>query len=113
MSASFRKPAPGEPPQELGVYGTASFNATVTGSTKNPQLTGQLAANNLKVKGSSWRILRTNISASPSLASLSNGHLEAVPQGQINFNVQTKLKNWAYTSSRPIKVQLSAYQLPI
>src|SRR5205807_10127241 len=78
-----------------------------------PEIRGQLTANNLKVKGSSWKVLRTNITANPSLASLTNGDLEAVPQGRINFNIETHLSNWAYTPSSPVNVQVSAAQLSI
>jgi translocation and assembly module TamB len=113
LAATFRKPTPGQPQQEMGIYGTANLNASVTGSTSNPQLNGQLIANNLQVKGSSWKVLRTNISASPSLVSLSNGDLEAATQGHINFDVQTRLNHWAYAPSNPIMVKLSASQLSI
>jgi translocation and assembly module TamB len=129
LADTFRKPTPGQPPgsparagfardgveaqQEMGLYGTATLNASVTGSTSNPQITGQLVASNLKVKGSSWKVLRTNITANPSLASLTNGDLEAATRGRITFNVQTRLKHWAYTASNPINVQLAASQLSV
>lgn len=113
LMANFRKPAPGQPPQELGLYGTATLNASVTGAANNPQIAGQLVANNLQVKGSSWRVLRTNLSASQSGVRLTNGDLEAATQGRINFNVQAALKHWAYTPSSPIAVQLSAAQLSV
>ena len=113
LAANFSKPAPGQPQQSLGLYGTAALNATVTGSTSKPDIRGQLVANNLKVKGSSWKVLRTNIAANPSLASLTNGDLEAVPQGHINFNLETRLNNWAYTPSSPVSVQVSAAQLSL
>lgn len=113
LAEDFRQPVPGQPPQTFDLYGTALLTASVTGSTTNPRIDGQLVANNLKIKGSSWKVLRTNIAASPSMASLTNGDLEAVPQGKINFNVQTGLKKWAYTPESPIQVQLSAFQLSV
>jgi translocation and assembly module TamB len=113
LADDFRTPAPGQPAQPLGLYGTASFNGAVSGSTANPHVTGQLVASNLKVKGSSWKVLRTNLNASPSQVSLTNGDLEAVPQGKINFNVQAGLQKWAYTPQSPIQVQLSAQQLSV
>lgn len=113
LAASFRTPTPGQPPQALGLYGTAIFTGAVSGSTSKPEIRGQLTANNLKVKGSSWRVLRTNVNANPSMASLTNGDLEALPQGHITFNLESGLNNWAYTPSSPIKVQVSAAQLSL
>lgn len=113
LAANFRTPAPGQPQQNLDLYGTASFNGAVTGSTSNPHVTGQLVAGNLRVKGSSWKVLRTNLDASPSLVSLRNGDLEAVPRGSINFNAQANLKKWAFTPDSPVNVQLSAAQLSV
>jgi translocation and assembly module TamB len=113
LADNFRKPTPGQPQEPMDLYGTATLNASVTGSTSNPRINGQLLASNLKVKGSSWRVLRTNIDASPSRVSLSNGDLEAATQGRINFNVEARLDHWKYTPSSPISVQLSAAQLSV
>ncbi|HEV3040161.1 MAG TPA: translocation/assembly module TamB domain-containing protein [Candidatus Angelobacter sp.] len=113
LAANFSKPTPGQPQQAMGLYGKATLTAAVTGSTSKPEIRGQLAAQNLKVKGTSWKVLKTNITANPSLASLTNGDLEAVPQGHINFNVETRLTNWSYTPSSPINVQVSAAQLSV
>src|SRR5262249_7127186 len=99
LAATFRKPTPGQTPEELGLYGTAALNASVRGSVSEPQINGQLVANNLQVKGSSWRVLRTNVSASPSMVRLSDGALESAKQGRINFDVQTRLNHWAYSQS--------------
>jgi translocation and assembly module TamB len=118
LSAALQKPAsgqtPGEPPaQPLGLYGTANVNATVSGSLTAPQIKGQMDARNFRVKGSSWKVLRTNFTANPSQVTLSNGDLEAVPQGRINFSVQTKLNKWAYTPSNPIIANISGSQISI
>lgn len=113
MAANFSKPAPGQAPQEMGLYGTAILTAAVRGSVTNPQLTGQFVGNNLRVKGSSWRVLRTSLAASPSSIHLSNGDMEAATQGRINFDLQANLNHWSYTQSSPITVQVSASQLSI
>lgn len=113
LASSFSTPTPGQPPQALGLYGTATFTGTVSGTTSSPEIRGQLAANNLKLKGSSWKVLRTNITANPSMASLTNGDLEAMPQGHITFNLETRLNNWAYAPSNPVSVQVSAAQLSL
>ena len=113
LAANFSKPAPGEAQQAMDLYGTAVLTASVKGSTSRPQITGQLVANNLQVKGSSWKVLRTNLSASPSQLHLSNGDLEAATRGRITFDAQANLKNWAYTPSSPIAAQVSASQLSL
>ncbi|MGI9103131.1 MAG: translocation/assembly module TamB domain-containing protein [Terriglobales bacterium] len=101
--------APGSAP--FGLYGQASFNGNVRGSTAAPQMSGQLIATNLRVKGSAWRLLRTNIEASPSFASLQNGELDAVQRGRVTFNLRTGLRKWAFTETSPIEVSLNASQL--
>ena len=124
-----RASAPGEQPPQLGLYGTAVANASVTGSLTAPQIDGQMEARNLRVKGSSWKVLRTGFSANPSQASLTNGDLEAAPspqtgqerrasgapagQGRIHFSAQVRLKKWAYTATNPIAVNLSASQISL
>jgi translocation and assembly module TamB len=114
LAAALQKPAPGQPPaQPLGLYGTATMNATVSGSLSAPQINGQLDARNFRVKGSAWKVLHTAFNANPSQVTLSNGDLEAVPQGHINFSAQTKLKQWAYSPSSPITANISGSQISI
>jgi translocation and assembly module TamB len=131
LSSALSKPAPGKKPEPLGLFGTANMNASVSGSLGAPQITGQIEARDLRVKGSAWKVLRTGFSANPSQASLSNGYLEAAPsaergqnrrgrdpgspsgQGRISFSAQAKLRKWAYTSSSPIAVNLSAAQISL
>jgi translocation and assembly module TamB len=126
LMAALTKPTQGQP-QQLGLYGTATADASVTGSLTAPQINGQMEARNLRVKGSSWKVLRTGFNANPSQASLTNGDLEAAPspqnaqdrraptsgQGRINFSAQVRLKKWAYTASNPIAVNLSASQISL
>lgn len=112
LSAALQKP--GQPAaQPLGLYGTANMNATVSGSLTTPQIKGQLDARNFRVKGSSWKVLRTSFTANPSQVTLSNGDLEAVPQGHINFSAQTRLNKWAYAPSNPITANISGSQISI
>src|SRR5438270_8831886 len=99
ISNIFQKPSSGQPAKPLGLYGVASFNGSVRGSTAAPELTGLLQASNLKIKGSAWRVLRTNVLASPSLARLENGELAPAGQGRIKFNVRCGSRQWAFTSA--------------
>jgi translocation and assembly module TamB len=113
LMIALSKPTPGQQQQQLGLYGTATANASVSGSLSAPQINGQLEARNLRVKGSSWKVLRTGFNANPSQASLTNGDLEAATKGRINFSAQARLKKWAYTPSSPIAVNLSASQIAL
>jgi translocation and assembly module TamB len=103
---------PGAPP--LNLSGQAAFNGTVRGSTSAPQIAGQLNAKNVQVRGSSFRLLRTSVQASPSQASLQNGDLElATQQGRITFNLQTGLRNWEHTPNSPFTVNVKASQVSV
>ncbi len=109
----LRTPAPGQNKQPLGLFGTASFNGSVAGSTSAPHISGQFIANNLRVKGSSWRLVRTNIDASPSGARLLNGVLQPATRGQIQFSVSTGLREWAFTPTSPIDVRINGNQVNV
>jgi translocation and assembly module TamB len=113
LATAFSHPAPKQQSQPLGLYGTASLNASVRGSLSSPQVTGQLLASNLQIKGSSWKVLRTNLSAGPSQVHLSNGDVEAAKQGRISFDVQADLKRWQYMPSSPVSVQFSVARLSL
>jgi translocation and assembly module TamB len=99
--------------QPLGLYGTAQFNGAVTGSTSAPHVTGRLTAMNLRVKGSAWRVLRTDVDASPSQANLLNGELDPEAKGRITFNLRAGLDKWSFTKDSPFQVGLNANQLDV
>jgi translocation and assembly module TamB len=100
--------------QPLNLSGQAAFNGTVRGSTSAPQIAGQLNAKNVQVRGSSFRLLRTSVQASPTQASLQNGDLElGTQQGRITFDVQTGLHNWAHTQESAFAVKLNASQVSV
>jgi translocation and assembly module TamB len=113
IASIFRAPQPGQAAQGMGLYGTASFAGTVSGSTSAPTLSGQLQAKDLKVKGSEWRALRASVSASPSRASIEDGELRPVDRGRISFHLRTNLRDWTYTSKSPIEVGLNAQQVNV
>lgn len=103
--------APGKPP--AGLYGAASFSGVVRGPVTGPELTGNLAGNNLQVRGTAWRKLTANVDVSPSIASLQNGELDPERQGHINFNLKTGLAHWKFEPNSPIAIQLNASQLNV
>jgi translocation and assembly module TamB len=101
------------PTQPLGLAGSALFEGTVRGSTTAPHLTGQLTASQFRFNGTEWRVLRTNIDLSPSLASLQHADLEPASHGKITFNASTGLHQWAFTETSPLQVDLNASQLDV
>lgn len=113
LAANVRTAISGKPQRKLDLYGTASFNGSVTGLVTAPQLRGNLEVHNQRISGTSWKLLRANIDANPSAFSLSNGYLEGVPRGKINFSVRTGLNDWVYTPTDPINVEISASQIAL
>ncbi len=109
----FRTPVPGQPVQPLGLAGTALFQGRVRGSTSAPHLTGQLTASNFKFNGTEWRVLKTNVDASPSMASLQHADLEPASHGKITFDASAGLHQWSFTENSPLQVDLDAAQLPV
>ena len=109
----FRTPTPGQLMQPLGLAGTALFQGTVRGSTTEPHLTGQLTASNFRFNGTAWRVLRTNVDVSPSMASLQHADLEPSTHGKITFNASAGLRKWAFTDASPLQVDLDASQMDV
>ena len=113
MADLFRTPAPGLALQPLGLAGTASFNGIVRGSTSAPHLTGELIAQNLQLQGSSWKLVRANVDASPSSVSLLHAELDPGTQGHLALNARAQLNNWSFSKASPTQLQLSASGLDI
>ena len=107
IAAAFR--APGSEP--VGLYGHAALNATVSGSTRAPQISGQLTADSLRVRGTEWKLLRANISASPSQVRVENGELDSASRGRMTFKLAATLQQWAPTKTSPFQLQFSASQI--
>lgn len=109
----FRMSVPGKPLEPLGLSGTASFQGTVTGSTAAPHLAGQFLASSLHVNGSSWRVIRTSVEASPSVISLQHAELEPASRGHITLNALAVLSKWAFTNSSPVQIDVEAANLDL
>ena len=105
--------AVGRPAPALGLAGTASFHGTVRGSTVAPHVTGQLTASNLRVNGTSWQQLRTDVDASPSFVALRNGDLQPASGGRITYDASAGLYKWSFKQTSPIEVSLDASQLDV
>jgi translocation and assembly module TamB len=77
LAQNFRIAPSAQPGQGLDLHGTGSFTGSVSGPASSPHLKGQLEASDLRVKGTQWNLLRTDVDASPSSLSFTNGSLEA------------------------------------
>lgn len=97
----------------LGLAGTASFDGTISGPASAPHIAGQLAAFNLQVRGTQWRSLRANVSASPSAIGFQHGTLIPDAHGSIDFSGKVALNKWSFTTENPIQLELDARQLDL
>lgn len=97
----------------IDIAGSATANATITGTLQKPVVSAQVNAQNLQVEGSQWRSLRVMADANPSQVAVKDGFLLANGQGQISFSGTIGLHNWSYLPSNPIAMNVSAHQIPI
>lgn len=104
LAEAFR--APNATP--LGLYGRATLGATISGSTRSPNIRGQLTATDLRLKGTSWKLLRTQFTANPSAVRLNNAELVSSNKGHITFQMDAALHQWAFQDSSPFDLQLKA-----
>ncbi|HSS99202.1 MAG TPA: translocation/assembly module TamB domain-containing protein [Terriglobales bacterium] len=107
LANAFR--APGSAP--LGLYGRANLTTTVSGSTSNPQIRGQVTSNELRVRGTTWKLLRAQITANPSSVRIDQGELLPASKGRITFQLGTDLKQWAFTDASQFQARLNASDL--
>jgi translocation and assembly module TamB len=109
----FRTPAPGQPAQPLDLGGRATLTGTVSGSTNAPHFSGELAAQNLEVQGTSWKLLRAGIDLSPGSAGLRNAELDAAPRGRIVLSASAGLERWSFSNRSPVRVQVNAAEMDV
>jgi translocation and assembly module TamB len=107
----FRTPPPGQSLQSLDLAGKASFQGNVQGSTATPHLTGQLAAENLRVNRTTWAAVRAGVDLSPSWVGVHHADLELASQGHISLNLSTGLTEWSFTNTSPIEADLTIVQV--
>ncbi len=98
--------APGSKPLDL--HGQATVAATVAGSTKNPQIQGQLTATNLKVHGAAWKSVSSRFAANQSSVRIANGELIPANKGRISFGLSSGLQHWSPTKTSPFAVRMTA-----
>ncbi len=97
----------------FAISGSAELKGTVQGSMHQPNLTGQLSAQNLQMQGSRWSRAQLMVQANPSQIVLENGSLVNAHQGQASFSAKVALHNWSYVPSDPIALNISAQRMSI
>ncbi len=95
------------------VMGSAILNATVHGRIQQPNIAGQLEAQNLQIQGSDWSRVSVGFKADPSRFVLDNGTLVNAHQGRATFSANIGLRRWSYAASNPISGKLSIQQVSI
>jgi translocation and assembly module TamB len=95
------------------ISGSAELKGTVQGSMHQPNLTGQLSAQNLQIQGSRWKRAQLKVQANPSQIVLENGSLLNAHQGQASFSAKLELHNWSYVPSDPITLNISAQRMSV
>ena len=97
----------------FAISGSAELKGTVQGSMQQPNLTGQLSAQNLQVQGSRWSRVQLRLQANPSHIVLENGSLMNAHQGKASFSARVALHNWSYIPSDPVALNISAQGMSI
>ena len=97
----------------FNLRGNVNLQTTVTGAVRNPQIRGQLTANNLQVRGTSWKLLHTQFAASSSAVQLENGELLPAEKGRVTFQGSADLQHWTFTDSSSFQTQFGASDLNV
>jgi len=93
--------------------GSATLAATVRGSMKRPEISGEVAAQNLKVQGSEWRSVNANLEATPDHVVISDGTLISAQRGRASFSGSVGLQDWSYLPSNPARANVAVQQVSI
>ncbi len=109
LAASFGSPQTRVP----AVSGSATLNAVVSGSVKQPTVAAQLNAQNLQVEGSQWTTASVQMRANPSQFRVQSGFLVSAQQGRATFSANVALHNWSYADANPLEAHLDVQRLRI
>lgn len=92
----------------LGLHGHGSVQATIAGTMQAPQVQGQINFADVRLRGTSWKSLRTGFTASPGSAGLQQGELLPEGRGRIAFGLSAGLQNWAFSPDSSFQASLHA-----
>lgn len=92
----------------LDISGKATLDGEVIGSLERPNVSAQIAAQNLQVQGSRWKTAQIVVSANPSEVKIAQASLVSAQQGTLRFTTDVRLTNWSYLPSNAVTANLSA-----
>ena len=101
-----------QPSQPPSIFGSASLNANLQGSLKQPRVTGRLNSQSLQIEDTHWRTLEAGFAASPSGISVQRGSLVSAGPGSIQFDADVNLRDWRYLPSDPLSAHLYVNRMP-
>jgi len=101
------------PTPSINLAGAADAQIAVQGTSRDPQIRGQIKASNLQVKNSQWRSLQLALQASKSGITIQSGSLLNARQGYLNFDGSAQLTNWHYEPANTINLQVTSRGLAI
>ena len=99
--------------QVFDVHGPAHLTGLIQGPMDSPTFAGAVSANDFKVQGSDWRLLRANVKAQSSGVVIKDGELESSPQGQIAFEGRVGLDGWSFRPDSAISAEVKAAKMPV
>ncbi len=105
-------PNSSQPSQPPSIFGSASLNANLQGSLKQPRVTGRLNSQSLQIEDTHWRTLEAGFAASPSGISVQRGSLVSAGEGSIQFDADVGLRNWHYLPADPLSAHLYVNRMP-
>jgi translocation and assembly module TamB len=92
--------------------GRASFQGTISGAVRRPQIEGRLTAADLVFEGSQWKLLQANLKVDSRLAQVSDSLLQG-DQGRLQIAGAIPLADWKPDSAAPFSTDVKTQQLSI
>ena len=102
---------PGSTP--VGIYGRATLNATVSGSTRSPQISGQLTGDNLRVRGSAWKTSAGQLRGQPIANSRGERRARLRQPGACHLQAGTALQAMVTDQVNSVPGQIAASQINV
>lgn len=97
----------------LGLRGSATFAGHVQGSPTSPRISGQLVATHVFVKGTYLASARTGVKIGATGLSIQNATARDTKKGRLNMNGHIGWRQWSFTKTSPISLQLTASSLSV
>lgn len=92
----------------LGLRGSAAFSGQVQGSPKRPRITGHFTGTHVFVKSAYFAQVQADIAAGASAISIQNASMNDTMNGKLTLNARVGLRNWSFTKTSPVSLQLNA-----